>query len=106
MQKEEVAAEDKAAGFKFGLESAMQFDYADFKVFETIKEELDRSRFQSCDDFQDLVDISLEKHRRDFDEIFWEPEHEHEQNFIDREAYLEGYINGALEVWEEVSKHL
>jgi hypothetical protein len=106
VQKRELSKVEKENGFQHGRERAMDFDYVDFKVFEKIKE-------PGWNDLQGgfggelmiKVEGALNALQRDFEDLFWEPSDSTEL-FIDGDMYLEGYVDGVLAVWKEVSKDL
>lgn len=95
VQKKDSKKRDKEAGFKAGHESALEFDYEDFKQLETIAAAWKGWR----GDLFHLVTSVIGTER--FEELFWDTDRGAEF-FTDGDAYLEGYIDGVMEVWRQV----
>jgi argininosuccinate lyase len=102
IEKEQAEKADKENGFMDGLKSAIKFSYIDFKAFERIATMA--KRFEQGPKIPEIVDSALNDMNRDFTELFWdddlEPVH------TDLESYMEGYIEGVMDLWGKVSVQL
>lgn len=102
IEKEQAEKEDKENGFMDGLKRSVKFSYIDFKAFERIAKMA--KRYEQGPKIPEIVESALNDMKRDFTELFWdddlEPAH------TDLESYMEGYIEGVMDLWGKVSVKL
>lgn len=101
-EKEQAEKSDKENGFMDGLKSAFKFSYTDFKGFERIAKMA--KRYEQGPKIQEIVESALKDMHRDFIELFWDDDSE--PIFTDVEIYMEGYIEGVMDLWGKVSVKL
>jgi hypothetical protein len=61
-------------------------------------------RYGKGANIQEIVDSVMKDLKCDFMQLFWADDSE--PGFIDRQAYLEGYIEGVMDLWAEASRKL
>jgi|WetSurSiteA1Bulk_404760.scaffolds.fasta_scaffold36112_2 hypothetical protein len=102
IEKEQAEKVDKANGFMNGLKSATKFSYIDFKTFERIAKMA--QRYEQGPKIPEIVESALNDMKRDFTELFWDDDIE--PIHTDLESYMEGYIEGVMDLWGKVSVKL
>jgi len=102
VEMEQTQKADKENGFSHGQKRAYKFRYADFKAIERIAEMV--KRYGKGANIQEIVDSVMKDLKCDFMQLFWADDSE--PGFIDRQAYLEGYIEGVMDLWAEASRKL
>ena len=102
IEKEQAEKEDKKNGFMNGLNSSIKFSYIDFKAFERIAKMA--KRFEQGPKIPEIVESALNDMKRDFIELFWDEDSE--PIHTDLESYMEGYIEGVMDLWGKVSVRL
>ena len=85
-----------------GLNSSIKFSYIDFKAFERIAKMA--KRFEQGPKIPEIVESALNDMKRDFIELFWDEDSE--PIHTDLESYMEGYIEGVMDLWGKVSVRL
>ena len=85
-----------------GLKSAIKFNYIDFKAFERIAKMA--KRFEQGPTIPEIVESALKDMKRDFMELFWDDDNE--PIHTDLECFMEGYIEGVMDLWRKVSVRL
>jgi hypothetical protein len=93
---------DRDAGFQDGRKNAMQFEYQDFKVFERIHNEIESCGhdYDARSMFDDIINDCVDNPDEFFGEEWNEPVR---KDGCDRIIFLEGYVEGVLDLWSEVS---
>jgi len=102
IEKAQAEKADKENGFMNGLTRAVKFSYIDFKAFERIAKMA--KRFEQGPKIQEIVESALKDMHRDFIELFWDDDRE--PLYTDLEIYMEGYIEGVMDLWGKVSVQL
>jgi hypothetical protein len=102
IEKAQAEKADKENGFMDGLKRALKFRYVDFKAFERIAKMA--KRFEQGPKIPEIVESALNDMKRDFIELFWDDDNE--PNHTDLEIYMEGYIEGVMDLWGKVSVRL
>ena len=102
IEKEQAEKADKENGFMDGLKRALKFRYIDFKAFERISKMA--KRFEQGPKIPEIVESALNDMKRDFVELFWDDDNE--PIHTDLESYMEGYIEGVMDLWGKVSVRL
>ncbi len=99
---EQTQKVDKENGFSHGQKRAYKFRFADFKAIERIAEMV--KRYGKGANIQEIVDSVMKDLNCDFMQLFWADDSE--PGFTDRQAYLEGYIDGVMKLWAAASKKI
>jgi hypothetical protein len=102
IEKAQAEKADKENGFIDGLKKAIKFSYIDFKTFERIAKMA--KRFEQGPKIPEIVESALNDMKRDFVELFWDDDNE--PVHTDLEIYMEGYIEGVIDLWGKVSVRL
>ena len=102
IEKEQAEKADKENGFMDGLRRAIKYSYTDFKALERIAKMA--KRFEQGPKIQEIVESALNDMHRDFIELFWDDDRE--PLYTDLEIYMEGYIEGVMDLWGKVSVEL
>jgi hypothetical protein len=102
IEKAKAEKADKENGFIDGLKRALKFRYIDFKAFERIAKMA--KRFEQGPKIPEIVESALNDMKRDFVELFWDDDNE--PIHTDLEIYMEGYIEGVMDLWGKVSVRL
>ena len=102
IEKEQAEKTDKENGFMDGLKRALKFRYIDFKAFERIAKMT--KRYEQGPKIAEIVESALNDMKRDFVELFWDDDSE--PIHTDLESYMEGYIEGVMDLWGKVSVRL
>ena len=102
IEKEQAEKVDKENGFEDGLKRAIKFSYIDFKAFERIA--IMAKRFEQGPKIPEIVESALNDMKRDFIELFWDDDNE--PIHTDLNIYMEGYIEGVMDLWGKVSVRL
>ena len=102
IEKEQAEKEDKKNGFMNGLKSSIKFSYIDFKAFERIAKMT--KRYEQGPKIAEIVESALNDMKRDFIELFWDDDNE--PIHTDLESYMEGYIEGVMDLWGKVTVKL
>jgi hypothetical protein len=102
IEKEQAEKADKEKGFMDGLKRALKFRYIDFKAFERIAKMA--KRFEQGPKIPEIVGSALNDMKRDFVELFWDDDNE--PIHTDLDCYMEGYIEGVMDLWGKVSVRL
>ena len=102
IEKEQAEKADKENGFMDGLKRALKFRYIDFKAFERIAKMA--KRFEQGPKIPEIVGSALNDMKRDFVELFWDDDNEPIHTNL--ESYMEGYIEGVMDLWGKVSVRL
>ena len=98
VEKEQAEKVDKENGFIDGLKRALKFSYIDFKAFERIAKMA--KRFEQGPKIPEIVESALNDMKRDFIELFWDDDNEPMHTNL--EIYMEGYIEGVMDLWGKV----
>jgi hypothetical protein len=102
IEKAKAEKEDRENGFMDGLNRALKFRYIDFKAFERIAKMA--KRFEQGPKITEIVESALNDMKRDFVELFWDDNND--PIHTDLEIYMEGYIEGVMDLWGKVSVRL
>jgi hypothetical protein len=102
VEKAQAEKADKENGFMDGLKRALKFRYVDFKAFERIAKMA--KRFEQGPKIPEIVESALNDMKRDFIELFWDDDND--PIHTDLEIYMEGYIEGVMDLWGKVSVRL
>ena len=102
IEKAQAEKADKENGFMDGLKRALKFRYIDFKAFERIAKMA--KRFEQGPKITEIVESALNDMKRDFIELFWDDDNG--PIHTDLEIYMEGYIEGVMDLWGKVSVRL
>jgi len=102
IEKAQAEKADKENGCIDGLKRAIKFSYIDFKAFERIAKMA--KRFEQGPKIPEIVESALNDMKRDFVELFWDDDNEPIHTNL--EIYMEGYIEGVMDLWGNVSVRL